>query len=140
MVSLTYFESESDPVERAKGVILLDESSVVDVASDSEGGKPLVIVRPTVNDPEGRTLFFRVGSLSEAREWQQAFHACRLSTVVGEKVEVEKRLEVSRAETGVLHGTLRLTGWPLRRGRRSCGLWPCGWRRRRKARCGSGKH
>jgi len=105
-VSLCYFESESDPVEKAKGVILLSQDAVMDVASDGEGGRPIVVVRPTPSDPDARTLFFRVGSLSEAREWQAALNACKLSSLVGERGEVERRLEVSRAETAALHGSL----------------------------------
>ncbi len=106
-VSLLYFDSESDPVERAKGVLVLDDSAVIDIgASDSEGGGPVVVVRPSPSDPEARSLFFRVGSTSEAQEWQQALQACRVSTAHSQCTDLERRLEVSRAETGALHSSL----------------------------------
>ena len=110
-VALLYYETDADPADRPKGLMLLDDASAVDVArcdGGAAGGGHVVVVRPAPGDPDARALFFHVASAAEAREWQVAFQACRVSAAAAERGEAERRLLVSRAETDALHASLSL--------------------------------
>ena len=97
-VALLYFDSEEDAMERAKGVMLLDERAALQVGSTDEGST-LVVVRASPNDSSARALQFRVDTAAEGRAWDQAMRSGLVS-------EAERLLESSRADTQAVHDTL----------------------------------
>lgn len=106
---LLYFESDAevDP----KGVIMLDEHSSMQMVTDSSDsndgyqGKKNVIVVRTGSEGAGKQSIFAAESLSEAKEWIDAYSRSRHDYIISERDDMRKKLEVKIHESEALNGT-----------------------------------